>query len=120
MGRNLMACGVKCDTGTCRDDRKDLGNEGPGAGWKTSACQKLSAAITGSKFASLRIQHAQADPVIEPFRFPALDRGTANEAGFSSIYDHDGSSRNGFFRLDHHFKFANFDSATAHVALSVV
>ena len=93
---------------------------GPGDGQKNSARQKLSGATTGSKFASLRIQHAQSDPVIEPFRFPALDRGTANEAGFCSIYDHDGSSGNCFFRLDYHFKFANLHSAGAHVALSVV
>src|SRR5512140_314279 len=27
MGRNLMACGMKYDTETCRDDRKNLGHE---------------------------------------------------------------------------------------------
>jgi hypothetical protein len=40
---------------------------------------------TGSKFASVRIQHTQADPVIESFRFPTLDRGTTNETRFRSI-----------------------------------
>jgi len=71
---------MKYDTETCRDDRKDLGHEEPGAGWRNSSRQKLSGVNAGSKFASVRIQHTQADPVIEPFRFPALDRGTTDEA----------------------------------------
>ena len=93
---------------------------GPGAGWRNSARQQLPGVNAGSKFASVRIQHTQADPIIEPFRFPALDGGTTDEARLCSIYDYDGTSRNCFFRLHHHFKFPNIDSAGAHVALSVV
>ena len=65
---------------------------------------------------TLRIQYTQADPVIETFRFPTLDGWTTNEAGFCSSYDHNGSTGDWFFRLHG----LNLDSATAHVALSVV